>query len=98
MTASSGSESRSQLLGEAFVESVRGTYEFRQFCSQIQERESVAVSIGADVFILSRAGLVPISLTPIDESEWLSRMGRTVFGKDESGLQVEDDAGTRDAA
>ena len=76
MTTSSSSEVRSRLLGEAFVETVRCSYEFRQFCSRIHERDSTPVSIGADIFILSRAGLVPIDLTPLDEAEWLSRMGR----------------------
>ncbi len=76
MTTSSSSESRSRLLGEEFVETVRGSFEFRQFCSRVHERDSIPVSVGADVFILSRAGLVPIDLTPLDEAEWLSRMGR----------------------
>ena len=76
MTTSSSSESRSRLLGEAFVETVRGSYEFRQFCSRIHERDSIPLSVGCDVFILSRAGLVPINLTPLNEAEWLSKMGR----------------------
>jgi len=37
---------------------------------------SITVSVGSDVFILSRAGLVPINLTPLNEAEWLSRLGR----------------------
>ena len=76
MTTSSSSESRSRLLGEAFIETVRGSYEFRQFCSRFHERDSIPVSVGADIFILSRAGLVPIDLTTLDEAEWLSKMGR----------------------
>ena len=73
---SSSSELRSKLLGEAFVETVRVSYEFQQFCSMINERDSITVSVGPDVFILSRAGLVPIHLTPLNEAEWLSKMGR----------------------
>ena len=42
----------------------------------INERDSITVSVGPDVFILSRAGLVPIHLTPLNEAEWLSKMGR----------------------
>ena len=75
MTTSSSSEARIRLLGEAFVETVRCSFEFRRFCSRIHERDSTPVSIGSDVFMLSRAGLVPIDLTPLDEAEWLSRMG-----------------------
>jgi hypothetical protein len=76
MAKSLSSESRSRLLGEAFIETVRGSHEFRQFCSRVHERDSILVSVGSDVFILSRAGLVPINLTPLNEAEWLSRMGR----------------------
>ena len=73
---SSSSELRSKLLGEAFVETVRGSYDFQQFCSKIHGRDSILVSVGPDVFILSRAGLVPIKLTSLTEAEWLSKMGR----------------------
>ena len=73
---SSSSEFRSKLLSEAFVETVRSSYTFQQFCSRIHNRDSVTVSVGGDVFILSRAGLTPINLTPLNEAEWLSKMGR----------------------
>ena len=73
---SSSSELRSKFLGEAFVETVRGSYDFQRFCSMIQKGDSVPVSVGSDVFVLSRAGLVPISLTPRSEAEWLSKIGR----------------------
>ncbi len=76
MATSSSSDSRSRLLGEAFIDIVRDSSDFRQFCSRIHERDSIPVSVGADVFILSRAGLVPINLTPLNEAEWLCRMGR----------------------
>lgn len=75
---SSNSELRGKLLGEAFVETVRCSYDFRRFCSMIKERDSITVSVGHDVFHLNRAGLVPINLTPLDEAEWLSRIGRVV--------------------
>ena len=67
-------EVRSKLLGEAFVESVRNSFEFRQFRGMIQERDSITVSVGRDVFMLSRAGLVPIDLTPLSEDEWQAKM------------------------
>jgi hypothetical protein len=73
---SSSSELRSKLLGEAFVETVRGSYDFQQFCSKIHGSDSILVSVGPDVFILSRAGLVPVKLTPLNEAEWLSKLGR----------------------
>jgi hypothetical protein len=73
---SSSPEMRSKLLGQAFVETVRGSYEFQQFCSAIRERDSITVSVGSDVFILNRSGLVPIQLTSLNEAEWLSKMGR----------------------
>ena len=76
MATSSSSETRSRLLGEAFVDTVRSSFEFAEFCSRIHERDSIPVSVGSDVFILSRAGLVPVNLTPLNEAEWLSRMGR----------------------
>ena len=69
-------EARSRLLGEAFVENVRSSYDFQKFCGVIHERDSTTVSIGRDVFMLSCAGLVPIDLTPLNEAEWLSKMGR----------------------
>jgi hypothetical protein len=67
-------EVRSKLLGEAFVENVRGSFAFRRFCDMIHERDSVTVSVGRDVFILNRAGLVPIDLTPLSEDEWRAKM------------------------
>ena len=67
-------EVRSKLLGEAFVENVRGSFEFQQFCGLICERDSITVSVGLDVFMLSRAGLVPIDLTPLSEAEWRTKM------------------------
>jgi hypothetical protein len=76
MTTSSSSESRGRLLAEAFVETVRASFEFRQFCSRIHERDSIPLSVGCDVFILNRAGLVPIDLTPLNEAEWRSKVGR----------------------
>ena len=76
MATSSSSEVRSRLLSEAFVETVRASFEFRQFCSRIHERDSIPLSVGCDIFILSRAGLVPIDLTPLNEAEWRSKMRR----------------------
>ncbi len=73
---SPSSELRSEFLGEAFVETVRGSYDFQQFCRMIRERDSIMVSVGSDVFMLNRDGLVPINLTPLNEAEWLSRLGR----------------------
>jgi len=73
---SSSPEMRSKVLGEAFVETLRGSHDFRQFCSGIRERDSIMVSVGRDVFILNRAGLAPIQLTSLDEAEWLSKVGR----------------------
>ncbi len=70
-------ELRNKLLGEAFVENVRSSSQFQQFCGMIRERDSVTVAVGRDVFMLSRAGLVPIDLTPLSEAEWLSKMGRS---------------------
>ena len=67
-------EVRSKLLGEAFVENVRGSYQFQQFCGMIQGRDSITVSVGRDVFMLNRAGLVPIDLTPLSEDEWQAKM------------------------
>ena len=75
MTTSSP-ELRSRLLGEAFVENVRGSFQFRQFCNMIHERDAIKVSVGPDVFILSSAGLVPIDLTPLTEAEWRSKIDR----------------------
>ena len=65
---------RSKLLGEAFVESVRSSFEFKQFCGMIRGRDSITVSVGRDVFMLNRAGLVPIDLTPLSEDEWRAKM------------------------
>ena len=67
-------EDRSKLLGEAFVENVRSSFEFQRFCGMIRERDSITVSVGHDVFILNRAGLVPIDLTPLSEDEWQAKM------------------------
>ena len=75
MTTSSP-EVRSKLLGEAFVENVRSSFEFQRFRGTIHERDSIAVSVGRDVFMLSRAGLVPIDLTPLSEDEWRAQMRR----------------------
>ncbi len=69
-------ELRSQLLAEAFIENVRGSFQFQQFCDMIHDRDSITVSVGRDVYILSRAGLVPNDLTPLSEAEWLSKMSR----------------------
>lgn len=76
MTKSSNSETRSRLLSRAFIETVRESYEFREFCSRIHGRDSVPVSVGSEVFILSRDGLVPTNLTIRDEAEWLCQVGR----------------------
>ena len=65
---------RSKLLGEAFVENVRSSFEFKQFCGMIRGRDSITVSVGRDVFMLNRAGLVPIDLTPLSEDEWRAKM------------------------
>jgi len=75
MTASSP-EMRSKLLGEAFIETIRHSHDFRRFCSLIRELDSITVSVGSDVFVLNQAGLVPIQLTSLNEAEWLSKMGR----------------------
>ena len=70
-------EVRSKLLGEAFVENVRGSHEFQQFCGMIHGRDSITVSVGRDVFLLNRAGLLPIDLTPLSEDEWRAKMRPT---------------------
>ena len=70
-------EVRSKLLGEAFVENVRSSSAFQQFRGMIRERDSITVSVGSDVFMLSRAGLVPIDLTPISEAEWRTKIRPT---------------------
>jgi hypothetical protein len=73
-------DARSRLLGEAFVENIRRSFEFKQFCGMIRERDSIAVSVGRDVLMLSRAGLAPIDLTPLSEDEWRAKMRRSDLG------------------
>ncbi len=74
--ATSSSDLRGKLLGDAFVETVRGSPDFKRFCGRIHQRDRVLVSVGCDVFVLSCDGLVPTRLTPANEAEWLSKMGR----------------------
>jgi hypothetical protein len=66
-------EVRGKLLGEAFVENVRNSSDFQRFRGMIHERDRITVSVGRDVFMLSRAGLVPIDLAPLSEDEWRTK-------------------------
>jgi hypothetical protein len=75
MTATT-SDSRAKSLGDAFVETIRGSRDFQDFCARIHQRDRIVVSVACDVFMLSRDGLVPLRLTPAKEAEWLSKMGR----------------------
>ncbi len=70
------SDSRGKLLGDAFVQTIRGSHDFQKFCGRIHQRDRILVSVGCDVFILGRDGLLPINLTSATEAEWLSKMGR----------------------
>lgn len=70
------SDSRGKLLGDAFVQTVRDSRDFKKFCGRIHQRDRIVVSVGCDIFMLSRDGLVSAHLTPANEAEWLSKMGR----------------------
>ncbi len=77
--ATPNSDLRGKFLGDAFVETVRSSHDFRKFCGRIHQRDRIVVSVGCDVLMLRRDGLVPLHLTPANDAEWLSQMGRVGF-------------------